>query len=506
MKRIPVKNLAIAMRVTMVVMVAILTVFIYYYSKGYRINIHSQEITKTGILNVKADPFWSDIYVDGENIGKSPKSKTLSIGTHNVEIKKDGYSTWAKEVEIFDERSTIITPWLLLKEPEKTTAWESKGIFQKLWVDTSSQTALVLIKDSNTTYSLWAYRTTVPFLSFSDNKVKLLTTESEITDVKLSPDGGRALITIKDSLGVQTSYIADTMSQLNTASAQQIDLTKYSGYTISWAENSDYIIFDSSIDIISYDISLKTSVILEKKSNGDKYIWTTDTNGYFYLVHHNENDNSNVNEYSIRQMKLDGTNVSETLSEIYFQKDTSYIDYYRTNDYTCIPCTNSPENTKTVGEITKILVSPKAMGIYIQTTEASYWYNTSTKRYFLVSPYPSEFVEYSHDYDKFIYKNEYGFFTFTLVKDELDPTEQLGSKSIKNADNAQNIHWINGSASVIYSENNSIYISDTDGANKTQVVSSNTFKGYLLGSVKEELFMLETDAEEMLSVNKYTIN
>lgn len=505
MKEVIRKNLAIVMRISMIVCVVLLTVFIYYYSKGYRINIHNQEITKTGILNVKADPFWSDIYVDGENIGKSPKSKTLSIGVHNVEIKKEGYKTWTKQVEIFDERSTIIVPWLLLQKPEKTISWDSQGIFQKSWIDKSSQVALVLIKDSNTTSSLWAYRTTVPFLSFTDNKIKILTTESEVVDVKLSPDGNKALLTLKDPLGVQTSYIIDTMSQFST-STQQIDLSKYSGYTISWAENSNYIIFDSNIDIISYDISLKTSTILEKKSNGDKYIWTTDSNGYFYLVHQEETENQNVNEYSIRQVKLDGTNVSEIIPQQYFQKDTSYIDYYRANDYECVPCTNSPENTKTVGEITQILVSPKAMGIYVQTTEASYWYNTSTKRYFLVSPYPSELQEYSHDYDKFIYKNDHGFFTFTLVKDDLDPTKQLGSKKIENADKAKNIHWINESASVIYNEGNNIYISDSDGGNKTLAISSDTFKEYLLGSIKEEIFLLETDTEGILSVNKYTVN
>lgn len=505
MKKKQKKYLGIALKVGIYLFIILFTVLIYYFAKGYRINLNDQQITKTGVLNIKADPFWSDIYIDGKKDGRSPKSKSLDIGVYNVDIKKDGYKTWTKRVEIFDEKSTIVRPWLMLEEPKTATVWNSEQLFEKIWTNRSSQLAVIQLKDSNEQSTLWAYRTTTPFLSFSNNLVKLLTTDAEITDLKLSPDGNKALITLKDKLE-EKIYLLDTSSPIKLDSTHQIDLKNYNNYKISWAEDNDKLILDSETDIVAYDTTKKTFTILQKKDNGDKYIWTTDIAGYFYLVRKEDDKNTEVNKYSIQQSKLDGSNLSNILPEIYFQKDNSYIEYYRTNEYTCVPCTNSPENTKTVGEITEISIAPKATGIFIKTTDASYWYNTLTKTYFLVSAYPSEILEYSYDNNKFIYKNEFGYFTFTLLEDAANPVEQLGRKMIKEVSSPDMIHWTNDSESIFYLEESKVYVADNDGENKTQIVFSNNLKGVLLGTVKEDIYLLETDNKGVFSITKYTVN
>ncbi len=506
MKKIHNKYIGIALQVGVYAFIVLLTVFIYYFAKGYRINLNKQQITKTGVLNVKADPFWSDIYIDGKNSGRSPKSKSMDIGVYNVEMKKEGYRTWSKRVQIYDEKSTIIKPWLLLEEPKTSTAWNSESILENIWINKTSQLAIILLRESNSQSTLWAYRTTSSFLDFSNNLVKLFTTESKVTDLKLSPNGSKALITMQDALGNQNIYLFTTTSPVTLDQTILIDLKKYNNYTISWAEDNEHLILDSDIDIVSYNTTRKTFVILEKKDNGDKYIWSTDLNGYFYLVHKEENENTEINKYSIQQSRLDGTNISKILPEIFFQKDTTYINYYRTNPYTCVPCTNSPENTKTVGEITKIAVNPKASGIFIKTTQASYWYNILTKTYFLVSAYPSELIEYSHDNSKFIYQNELGYFTFTLLEDGMNPVEQLGKKNIKDVVAATDIHWTNESESFSFREGNKIYIADNDGQNKEEIAFSNNLKGYLVGAIKEEIYLLETDNQGQFSIIKYIIN
>ena len=64
---------------------------IYYFSKGYRLDLESKEIRKTGVLTIQSDPSFANLYIDGEEEGKTPKSKTLDIGTFTVSVWKSKF-------------------------------------------------------------------------------------------------------------------------------------------------------------------------------------------------------------------------------------------------------------------------------------------------------------------------------------------------------------------------------------------------------------------------------
>ena len=62
-----------------------------------------------GNLSVNYKPFGADVYIDGNKVGQSPRMfNGLLVGNHKVEIKKDGYGTDSKIVNILEGQTATI--------------------------------------------------------------------------------------------------------------------------------------------------------------------------------------------------------------------------------------------------------------------------------------------------------------------------------------------------------------------------------------------------------------
>ena len=89
-----------------------------YRSQQRTINLSQQQkldvafaelATVQGNLSVNYKPFGADVYVDGKKIGQSPRVfNGLLVGSHKVEIKKDGYGTESKQVNILEGQTATI--------------------------------------------------------------------------------------------------------------------------------------------------------------------------------------------------------------------------------------------------------------------------------------------------------------------------------------------------------------------------------------------------------------
>ncbi len=73
------------------------------YSRGYRIDFEKKTLSSTGILAVTSTPKAAKIYINGELKGVTDSNLTLSPGQYAVEIKKDGYTNWAKKITLKGE-------------------------------------------------------------------------------------------------------------------------------------------------------------------------------------------------------------------------------------------------------------------------------------------------------------------------------------------------------------------------------------------------------------------
>ena len=65
---------------------------------------------KTGSLNINSKPSGGAIFLDGKETGTTPESlKGVELGTHQVEVKMDGYENWSESVEVSVDKENQIT-------------------------------------------------------------------------------------------------------------------------------------------------------------------------------------------------------------------------------------------------------------------------------------------------------------------------------------------------------------------------------------------------------------
>jgi hypothetical protein len=104
------------------VLATFLAVFIsvVMYARGYRLNLAQGTIASTGILSISSNPKPASIYINGELGGATDSNISLPYGIYNIEVRKEGYSSWSKQVALKGEIVMSLNAKLFLKNPALT--------------------------------------------------------------------------------------------------------------------------------------------------------------------------------------------------------------------------------------------------------------------------------------------------------------------------------------------------------------------------------------------------
>ena len=80
-------------------------------SQQQRLDVAFNELVAIqGNLSVNYKPFGADVYIDGNKVGQSPRVfNGIMVGNHKVEIKKDGYGTESKTVNILESQTATLS-------------------------------------------------------------------------------------------------------------------------------------------------------------------------------------------------------------------------------------------------------------------------------------------------------------------------------------------------------------------------------------------------------------
>ncbi|MDY0096757.1 MAG: PEGA domain-containing protein [Candidatus Dojkabacteria bacterium] len=484
-------------------------VAIYFYANGWRLDPQGEIFIKTGVLTVQSDPSLANIYIEGKQEGRTPKSVSLPVGTYNISAYRSGYVQWEKNIEIKEEKSTPVHPWLIKEKILESNMFSlSQKTYVNSWINESQNYIYFLTKQPLTTgllyrYELYRFDINTTFWDLGSNPKIVLTLdlpqESEI-GLDLSPNGILAVLQITDATSTK-SYLLDSTQSSNLASMDELNISALSSYKMSWSLNNQYLMFDSNTDLISYDISRQTRYLLIKKEEDKSYIWSTDEQGYFYKVDENtENQNEDVYAYLLIQQQMDGSNSKVLVDDLYFQKDKGYIDQYKddSKEGKYAPFTNSPQSTKSVGKLQSIRIHQGAKGIYLRTETSAYWYSMDNQKYYLISPYPSQFVQFSPDNYKLIFKDTQGYNVFTFNKQDGDHTVELGSKNIKGLDtDSTNVNWISNSSYIWYEKDNVLYIADKDGDNQVEILKElDTLKYFVITISSDKVYTFYSENKD----------
>ena len=98
-------------------------------SQQQKLDVVFTELTAIqGNLSVNYKPFGADVYIDGNKVGQTPRVfNGLLVGNHKVEIKKDGYGTDSKTVNILEGQTANVIGTLSDK-PENIIVQVKNGI------------------------------------------------------------------------------------------------------------------------------------------------------------------------------------------------------------------------------------------------------------------------------------------------------------------------------------------------------------------------------------------
>jgi hypothetical protein len=73
------------------------------YARGYRLDFTKQTVSSTGIIAVTSNPKAAKIFINGELAGATDTSLTMPPGRYTIEVKKDGYMPWKRELTLKGE-------------------------------------------------------------------------------------------------------------------------------------------------------------------------------------------------------------------------------------------------------------------------------------------------------------------------------------------------------------------------------------------------------------------
>ncbi len=151
------KHKRMVLWVLLVFLFFILTPSVILYSQGYRVDWKAKRIVQTGALYFKIIPTRTNVLVDGKLqkttdffFGSALLSNLLP-GSHYIQISKEGYQPWAKQLEVQEKQVTDVKNIILFPQnPEFSTAADH---VQQVW-QTPKKNTLLLQKNTSTFWKL----------------------------------------------------------------------------------------------------------------------------------------------------------------------------------------------------------------------------------------------------------------------------------------------------------------------------------------------------------------
>ncbi len=116
------------------------------YARGYRWSFKNKTVTPTGILSINSAPNAAKVYINGSFKGATNLNLTLPPGRYQVEIKKDGYTTWTKQIKLQGELVYTIDVQLFPLNPSLTPL-TNLGIVKAIPIDQTEK--IIIFSDNN---------------------------------------------------------------------------------------------------------------------------------------------------------------------------------------------------------------------------------------------------------------------------------------------------------------------------------------------------------------------
>ncbi|OGC52004.1 hypothetical protein A2982_00080 [candidate division WWE3 bacterium RIFCSPLOWO2_01_FULL_39_13] len=270
----------------------ILTLAVVLYGDGWRIDFSGKtqtntkpELVKTGMLAIRSIPDGAKVYVNEKLITATDDTiSSLRPSTYTIEVKKEGFEPWKKEVKVFPELVTDITAVLVLQSPrlEPLTNTDVKAFSLS-----SNQNDIAFLTSNHEEPGIWILPLANSPLGVFRNNTRLLIEDTAFATPSIgeqiwwSPNDKEILIKMNEK-----GYLLYTLPAQNTTKLVPLSVTNVQStlarWETSWREN----FLQPKIELISksQQISKDTMNALE---NQDTF-WSPDEDKFFYLSNNSE--------------------------------------------------------------------------------------------------------------------------------------------------------------------------------------------------------------------------
>jgi len=100
-----------------VIVVPVGTLLVILFAQGYRADPRTREWQPTGLLVAHSYPEGAQLYINGELRSATDSTLNLAPGSYSVEIKKEGYYDWKKQLTVEAKIVTSATAYLFPSVP-----------------------------------------------------------------------------------------------------------------------------------------------------------------------------------------------------------------------------------------------------------------------------------------------------------------------------------------------------------------------------------------------------
>jgi len=197
------------------IIVVVFGVFASYYARGYRLNIRTMKFEPNGILVIKSEPDGASVYINGDLKTATNATISLSPGTYDIEVKKDGFFTWYKRMAIQKEIVTNADVSLFKTVPSLTPT-TFFGAQNPVASKDGTKIAFVVPPTNNNQTDkegLWTLDTFNFPLGFTNEPKRITDGDLTSSNYRFSPDGRQIMLTTSSS-----SYISNSIFILDSGS------------------------------------------------------------------------------------------------------------------------------------------------------------------------------------------------------------------------------------------------------------------------------------------------
>lgn len=207
-------RLRVFVALSTMVVVGIIGTIAILYARGYRLQNDEQQLVigPTGLLVANSTPKAAQVFVNGNLKTATDNSISLSPGTYDISIRKEGYQNWDKKVTIEKEAVTQVDAFLVSQAPS-LTALTFSGAEKPIFSEDFTKIVYTVPQSENNLErsGLWIMETVSLPLGFNRDPRRI--TDGDLTNAiyEFSPDSREILLTT--SAGIYLLDISKFTSQ-----------------------------------------------------------------------------------------------------------------------------------------------------------------------------------------------------------------------------------------------------------------------------------------------------